>query len=428
MELSSTDALIYFTSFSASECWVGSLSSTDGSLQRYNSLGSSVKECTNIILSKDSKYIYVSSTGVVSPNFLHELNSTDLSHSFTIGYISANAMDIQPINLLGNSRSVFMFTHHSSEHSTFITFTFPSTTPINAKAYACSSVCASILTGRSYVSDANVAYVNFINVNSELFLILDLLTMSLMSAFSMPIPKTSAEVTGIGAYDKISRIYTMSTHSAGTIMRIFDIAANTFVKQFETAGRTLLSSATNGGYQYFGTQKLLNNAVLHKLNYFDTIFKTSFISGGGIDISLDVTITLGTSSLSGTDESSSITIIPTSVSFATVPVFNKIDYGEYPLNYNNGSFATIYASQGTRTNLDINMACLTNSSIGLVTVMTAYYNGSASPIWVTPDPDFTGLIINAPPLIIDESTYYTATNFEYAGNTYTQYNTLVVHQ
>lgn len=133
MKLSSDDSYIYFSVYDTSNWKVGKMSSTDGSILSYKILDASVMDWGHLVISTDNNYLYVSSKISVTLSFI-ELAASDLSlSSIVLGLDSSHTMDLQPISLSGNSRSIFILSHHSTQDTLFNTFTFPSTTPIMSK-------------------------------------------------------------------------------------------------------------------------------------------------------------------------------------------------------------------------------------------------------------------------------------------------------
>ncbi|CAI2374664.1 unnamed protein product [Moneuplotes crassus] len=427
MDLGNSDT-IYFTKYSSSDCYVGKLSSSDGSILAYSQLDSAVKSCNFIAVSKDENYVYVGSNNNGDPNYIIELTSSTLSFSFAMDQSTSILFDLNAITLGGNSRSLFTISHHGTENTVFSTLTFPSTSVVNAKKFSC-TVCSTSPSAKTYLTSENIAYINFINEARELFFVIDLSSMALNHAFSQASAQTSAQVTSIGILSEVSKIFMTSYHSLGTILRFFDMNTNTFSQAYSTVGKSLLSGTSYGGFIYIGNQQAGNNAVLNKLNYNDEIIKSVLIQPAVVDLAVDGTLSLGSPSITVNDQSSGRTSTVSSIT-SSIPTINYMSQQTLPLNYNAGSFVKVYASQNTVSSIKINMPCISDNSIGgIATGMTSYFNGSLSPIWVVSNPDLSGLIVTAPIVFpADEVSHYIGINFVYSGNTYTQYNELVIHQ
>lgn len=268
------------------------------------------------------------------------------------------------------------------------------------------------------------------DVNIERILSFDLLTMTLNTAFIYyeMLGLTGHVMTSVGILPDQSRIYTTSYNSANSKFRIYDIATGALLQTYTTTTRNIFTSASYGGFIYVSSQAGANNVILHKLNVNDDVIGPALIQTDAADMFPNLpSLLLAVSALS--DESAGRTSSTSSLSEATLPEINSITDTTYPLNYNNGSFITLYTSEGVKTDLDMRVPCLSDGSSDLTSSMTTYFNGSASPSWVTADSDLSGVTADAPDLgSTDFMSYHIGINFGYSGNTYTQYNELVVHQ
>ena len=254
-----------------------------------------------------------------------------------------------------------------------------------------------------------------------------MLTSDIIANFEQDVADSGTIVTAVGYHDDLRRIFTTSYHGTGTILRVYDTTNNVFTRVFEIAGRSILSTISKDNFQYFGYQDGSYKSLLHKLDISDNILRTVLISKVIPDMN-SLSGSLITPSFSITDESSGRTISPTSISSSSLPTLNNISDVSYPLNYNNGSFVTVYASQGTNTDLEITTPWLAENNIIMTATMTDYYDGTASPIWVGANPNLKGINVNAPIITSDEETHNIGIQFTYSGYEYKQYNELVIHQ
>lgn len=424
------DDFLYFTTFAATVCNIGKLSTKDGSVVAFNQLDAAIVDCTNLVVSNDQNYVYVAANNNTSPHRIIELSASTLAFSRAFGQDSDILLEMKPLTISGDNRVLFTIAHTIASTATvFATVNVTSSSALNSQNVVCSS-CSATPSAKAYVDSTNNAYIMMMDVNVEKFFKVDLLTMTITSGttFDEIVAQVGTVVTSVGSFGDVSQIYTTSYNSLGSKIRIYDTLTNTFVQIYSTTGRSIFATGSFRGFLYASNQQAANSAILHKINYKDDIIRNALIQTAVLDMAASST-PFGTSSTAFSDQISGRTSTAAVLTPDTLPAINVMLETTYPLNYNNGSFVTIYASQGVTSDIDMNVPCLSDGSSGLVAVMANYFNGSVSPVWVTPDPDLSGILTVAPAIgTLDQVSFHIGMNFGYAGNTFTQYNELVVHQ